>query len=106
MVAAERLVPGTNANIWNAPMRSASSGPSSSTERMRSMCGRFSAHRIARPPITSAIATGTGANSRLRMVSSNMRPATAAGRNARKRLAAKRRDPASEVRPSAVLHNL
>ena len=106
MVAAERLVPGISANIWKAPIRSASSGLSSSTERMRSMCGRFSAHRIARPPITSAIATGTGANSRLRMVSSSNSPATAAGRTARKRLAAKRRDPASEVRLRAVLHNL
>ena len=63
IVAAERLVPGISASVWIRPTFSASEGRTSSTVAMRSVCRRRSAHRMITPPITSASATGTGANS-------------------------------------------
>jgi hypothetical protein len=92
MVAPLRLVPGIIAKHCTSPTLRASHGVMSSTF---SICtepgGRFSAHRMMKPPMMKVLATTTGVNRCALISLPNTSPSTTAGRKPISTLSAKRR---------------
>ena len=83
MVAPLRLVPGIIARHCTSPTLSASSGVMLSTFWMRAaLCGRFSAHRMMKPPMMKVLATTTGVNRCALMALPNSSPRITAGMKA------------------------
>ena len=92
MVAPLRLVPGIMAKHCTRPTLSASQGV------MSSMCstriepgGRFSAHRMMKPPTMKVLATTAGVNRCALIALPNRRPSITAGRKPISTLSTKRR---------------
>src|ERR1017187_9219044 len=73
---------------------------------MRTVCSRFSAHRIMRPPTMNASATGTGWHNCALIAFPNARPSTASGTKAMARLRAKRCASRFEPRPEITAASL
>ncbi|OQC06353.1 MAG: hypothetical protein BWX79_02107 [Alphaproteobacteria bacterium ADurb.Bin100] len=91
MVAPLRLVPGIMARHCTSPTLRASSGVMLSRFWIRAaLCGRFSAHRMMKPPMMKVLATTTGVNRCALIALPNSSPRMTAGMKAISTLTVKR----------------
>ncbi|MNT26295.1 hypothetical protein D3C72_1618570 [compost metagenome] len=92
MVEPLRLVPGIIAKHCTRPTLSASQGVMSSTCSTRTEPGgRFSAHRMMKPPMMKVLATTVGMNRCALIILPNKRPSTTAGKKPMTTFSASRR---------------